>query len=100
MRSTRQLLPLCLHDDGDADATGGIPAGGGMQVGPGHPYFMDRLRHPELQPGMGGLRPPPPGLGGGGLQPPVPGLPPGARWDPIAPEGLQGWQPDDFTRPR
>jgi len=36
---------------------------GGMHVGPSHPFFSDRLRHPEMQPGM---------------------HPPGARWDPIS----------------
>ncbi|KAI8466340.1 MAG: hypothetical protein J3K34DRAFT_433908 [Monoraphidium minutum] len=53
---------------------------GGMHVGPGHPYFSDRMRHPDLGPG---------GFGGGAL-------PGGARWDPINPEGLEGWSPDDF----
>jgi hypothetical protein len=57
---------------------GGPPLGpgGGMHVGPHHPFFADRQRH----------------------QPPG-GLPPGARWDPIRPEGLEGWSPDDFVRP-
>jgi proteasome inhibitor subunit 1 (PI31) len=47
--------------------------GRGMHMGPGHPYFSRGLRNPEL--GRGG-----------------------ARWDPIAPQGLEGWSPDDFTR--
>ncbi|KAG2440745.1 hypothetical protein HXX76_003602 [Chlamydomonas incerta] len=61
-------------------------SGGGMLVGPDNPIFADRLRHPRMGgPGMG------PGMGpGSGV--------PGMRWDPIAPEGLQGWHPDDFTR--
>ncbi|KAG2442000.1 hypothetical protein HYH02_009792 [Chlamydomonas schloesseri] len=64
---------------------GGLAGGGGMLVGPDNPIFADRLRHPRMGgPGMGG-----PGMGPGG---------PGVRWDPIAPEGLQGWHPDDFTR--
>ncbi|KAF8063749.1 proteasome inhibitor [Scenedesmus sp. PABB004] len=64
----------------------GPVGGGGMHVGPGHPFFADRMRHPDLMPGGGG----------GGL----PGGPGGARWDPINPEGLEGWRPDDFQRPR
>ena len=59
-----------------------------MHVGPGHPFFSDRLRNPGLVGGPGGL-------GGGGLHGPGGG---GARWDPIAPEGLQGWNPEDFQR--
>uniref|UniRef100_A0A7R9Z1J1 PI31 proteasome regulator N-terminal domain-containing protein n=1 Tax=Chlamydomonas euryale TaxID=1486919 RepID=A0A7R9Z1J1_9CHLO len=66
---------------------GGVPAGpfgpaggGGMHVGPGDPLFAGRVRHPV-------------GFGPGG----VPAMP-GQRWDPIAPEGLQGWSPDDFVR--
>ena len=67
---------------------GGIgPTGGGMHVGPGHPFFSDRLRNPGLASGGGGRRG---GLGGV--------MPDGARWDPIAPEGLQGWSPEDFQR--
>jgi len=62
------------------------PGGGGLHVGPGHPFFAERVRHPELLPGGG-----PGGLHGpGGL--------PGVRWDPINPEGLQGWNPEDFQR--
>jgi len=57
---------------------GGSRGGGGMHVGPGHPFFADRMRH----------QPP------GGRA-----LPPGARWDPVAPEGLEGWSPDDFAPP-
>jgi hypothetical protein len=73
---------------------GGLPAGplggDGMHVGPGHPFFADRMRNPSL---IGGG-----GRGGGGLYGP-PGLPQGARWDPISPEGLPGWNPDDFQQP-
>ncbi|GIL83554.1 hypothetical protein Vretimale_10329 [Volvox reticuliferus] len=60
--------------------------GGGMHVGPENPIFAGRLRHPR-----GGAGFPPSIIGGGGA---VPGM----RWDPIAPEGLQGWAPDDYTR--
>jgi proteasome inhibitor subunit 1 (PI31) len=53
-----------------------------MHVGPGDPIFG---------PGrMGGGVGAPPGHGS---------LPPGARWDPIAPPGMQGFHPDDFQRP-
>ncbi|GLI64395.1 hypothetical protein VaNZ11_007661 [Volvox africanus] len=67
---------------------GGGPRGlgGGMHVGPENPIFADRLRHPRGGPGF------PPGVIGSG------GALPGMRWDPIAPEGLQGWAPDDYTR--
>ncbi|GLC52452.1 hypothetical protein PLESTB_000630700 [Pleodorina starrii] len=79
---------------------GGVPLGprgmgGGMHVGPQNPIFADRLRHPRGGPGYPpGLGPGGPGggLGGGG------GGVPGMRWDPINPEGLQGWSPDDYTR--
>jgi hypothetical protein len=43
----------------------GLGPGGGMHVGPGHPFFADRMRHPDLGPG---------GFGSGQ---------PGPRWDPI-----------------
>jgi hypothetical protein len=43
---------------------------GGMHVGPDHPYFADRMRHPDL--GPGGI------AGGRGAHPP------GSRWDPIS----------------
>ncbi|KAG2496799.1 hypothetical protein HYH03_005206 [Edaphochlamys debaryana] len=71
---------------------GGVPlgprgGGGGMHVGPENPMFSDRLRHPHRGPGLG------PGMGGPG------GGVPGMRWDPINPEGLQGFHPDDFTQP-
>jgi hypothetical protein len=46
----------------------GIGPLGGMHVGPGHPFFSDHMRHPDLGPG---------GFGG-------PGHPGGARWDPIS----------------
>ena len=62
------------------------PTGGGMHVGPGHPFFSDRLRNPDLASGGRG------GVVGGGMGPG------GVRWDPIAPEGLQGWHPEDFQR--
>ncbi|GFR51895.1 hypothetical protein Agub_g14375, partial [Astrephomene gubernaculifera] len=62
-------------------------AGGGMHVGPENPIFAGRLRHPPPGGPGGGL-----GSGGGGG-----GGVPGMRWDPISPEGLQGWGPDDFT---
>lgn len=52
--------------------------GGGMHVGPNDPLFL------------GG------GMGGGAMRGP---LPPGARYDPINPEGLPGWHPDDFVQP-
>ncbi|PNW80820.1 hypothetical protein CHLRE_07g331000v5 [Chlamydomonas reinhardtii] len=69
---------------------GGFAGGGGMLVGPDNPIFADRLRHPRMGgPGMG--------PGGGPGMGPGSGVP-GMRWDPIAPEGLQGWHPDDFTR--
>ena len=52
---------------------GGGPSLGGMHVGPGHPFFADRMRHPDLMPGPSG------GFGAGrGAHPP------GARWDPIS----------------
>lgn len=106
----------------------------------------DRLRHPPMRPGMGGM-PGGPGLGPGGVrwarrlrlhlhlhgwaptwapaaQRSIHNLPRprplrfavclaqhsmrlhvlahgcvhARRWDPIAPEGLQGWSPDDFAR--
>jgi len=41
---------------------------GGMHVGPDHPFFSDRMRHPDLGPG---------GFGRGRQ-------PGGARWDPIS----------------
>jgi hypothetical protein len=57
----------------------GIGPLGGMHVGPGHPFFSDRMRHPDLGPG---------GFGG-------PGHPGGARWDPISEwgpgAGGRGW---------
>lgn len=53
----------------------GIGPIGGMHVGPGHPFFSDRMRHPDLAPGAPGFR-------GGGH-------PGGARWDPIS-EWLRG----------
>ena len=59
------------------------PLGGGMHVGPSHPMFAGRVRHP------------PGGLPGG---PGFPSHPGGARWDPINPEGLPGFNPDDFQR--
>lgn len=46
---------------------GGLGPLGGMHVGPGHPYFSDRMRHPDLGPG---------GFGGA--------HPGGVRWDPIS----------------
>merc|ERR1712162_65388 len=52
-------------------------------MGPGHPVFAGR--------GGGGA--------GGGPPGPPAGLPPGARWDPVAPEGLPGFRPEDFQRP-
>mmetsp|Transcript_9894 Transcript_9894/g.25224 ORF Transcript_9894/g.25224 Transcript_9894/m.25224 type:complete len:237 (-) Transcript_9894:164-874(-) len=55
--------------------------GGGLRgshVGPDDPIFS----------GMGGRR--------DGRRPPGPGLPPGARWDPINPQGIPGFHPDDF----
>ena len=53
---------------------GPLHGGGGMQVGSHDPLFG---------PGrMGGGR----GLGGAPL-------PPGARWDPIAPPGMRGFNP-------
>ncbi|PSC76580.1 putative proteasome inhibitor [Micractinium conductrix] len=59
---------------------GPLHGGGGMQVGSHDPLFG---------PGrMGGGR----GLGGAPL-------PPGARWDPIAPPGMRGFNPDDFQQP-
>ncbi len=41
------------------------------------------MRHPGIRPGLGGA---------------PPGLPPGARWDPIRPQGLEGWRPEDYQR--
>ncbi|KXZ53956.1 hypothetical protein GPECTOR_6g875 [Gonium pectorale] len=85
------LMPGALPRPPGLGGLGGVPLGprgmgGGMHVGPTNPIFADRLRHPRGGPGMGG-----PGMGpGGGV--------PGMRWDPINPEGLQGWNPDDFTR--
>ncbi|KAG1669490.1 hypothetical protein FOA52_015657 [Chlamydomonas sp. UWO 241] len=62
----------------------GPGGGGGMHVGPGDPLFADRLRHPGgIGSGRGGS------MGGPGM---------GQRFDPIAPEGLQGWNPEDFQR--
>lgn len=61
---------------------GPLHGGGGMHVGPGDPIFG---------PGrLGGSVGGPPGRGS---------LPPGARWDPIAPPGMRGFQPDDFQQP-
>ena len=62
------------------------PRGGGMHVGPGDPMFDTRIG-PGGGPAWGGGRPGMPG-----------GLPGSMRWDPIAPEGLRGWNPDDYTR--
>ena len=62
---------------------GGAGTGGGMHVGPNDPLFAGR--HDPLRV---------PGGGGRG------GLPPGARYDPIAPEGLPGFNPDDFQPQR
>jgi hypothetical protein len=62
---------------GGGGGGGPLGPGGGMHVGPGHPFFADRMRHH-----------PPAGRGSS--------LPPGARWDPIRPEGLEGWSPDDY----
>ena len=76
--------PLRMPTQGGYGGSMG-PTGGGMHVGPGHPFFADRLRNPGLASGgLGGIR--------GGM------MPGGARWDPIAPEGLQGWHPEDFQR--
>ena len=50
--------------------------GGGMHVGPGDPIFGPG----RMGGGVGG----PPGHGS---------LPPGARWDPVAPPGLPGFNP-------
>ena len=68
---------------------GGGGAGGplrGSQVGPNDPIFQ-RQGMPSL-PGR-------PGLGV-----PTRGLPPGARWDPINPPGMRGFDPDDFVQPQ
>lgn len=63
---------------------GPLQGGGGMHVGPGDPLFG---------PGrMGGGRGAGPGPGRGGL-------PAGARWDPIAPPGMRGFNPDNFQHP-
>eukprot|EP00210_Caulerpa_lentillifera_P005572 g5329.t1 len=55
------------------DAFGGARGGGGSLVGLGDPRFRSSLRHPELQPGIGGM-----------------------RYDPIAPPGVRGYRPGDF----
>lgn len=61
----------------------GLPhQGGGMHVGPHHPMF-----------GPGKLEiNPDEGSSGSGT------LPPGARWDPIAPPGMEGFRPGDFQK--
>lgn len=51
---------------------------GGMHVGPNDPLYSSRLQ-------QGGRRLPR-------------GVLPGARFDPITPQGLPGWNPDDFQR--
>lgn len=81
---------LFLPDGGleGPGSMGPLGGGGGMHVGPGHPFFADRMRHPDLRPGGGLGFPAAPGRG------PAPGV----RWDPINPEGLQGWNPEDFQR--
>ncbi|KAF6253919.1 hypothetical protein COO60DRAFT_370024 [Scenedesmus sp. NREL 46B-D3] len=85
------IMPVLGGGPGGGVLPGGPPVtgpgGGGMHVGPGHPFFADRMRHPDRMPGRGGL---------GGM----PGGPGGMRWDPISPEGLEGWRPEDFQRPR
>lgn len=95
---SRDPYPNPIHDPllvggGDLDPLGlgrpgrfgggvpGMPVGGGMQVGPEHPFFRDHLRQPAIRPGMT-----------------PPGLPPGARWDPIRPPGMEGFNPEDFQR--
>lgn len=62
-------------------------------------------RHPLMSPGIGGSQVGPNDpifFRGGGVGGHVPhpgrGLPPGARYDPIAPEGLPGFHPDDLIR--
>ncbi|GBG00027.1 hypothetical protein Rsub_12757 [Raphidocelis subcapitata] len=81
------FMPPGLPGMGGMRGPGGLPGMapglGGMHVGPGDPLFADRLRHPDLGPG---------GFGAGSR-------PGGARWDPISPEGLEGWRPEDFQRP-
>lgn len=54
------------------DAFGGA-RGGGSLVGLNDPRFRPGLRHPELQPGIGGM-----------------------RYDPIGPAGMRGYRPGDF----
>mmetsp|Transcript_33645 Transcript_33645/g.85961 ORF Transcript_33645/g.85961 Transcript_33645/m.85961 type:complete len:318 (-) Transcript_33645:158-1111(-) len=51
--------------------------GGGMHMGPMDPGFSGGLRHPG-------------DLGGA--------VPPGARYDPIGPPGMRGYNPEDFQR--
>ena len=62
----------------------GTGTGGGMHVGPNDPLFAGRHHDPLRMPGGGGRG----------------GLPPGARYDPIAPQGLPGFNPDDFQPQR
>eukprot|EP00775_Hariotina_reticulata_P003712 gene3712-3975_t len=86
------IMPFLGEGPGGITGPGMLPAppgfgptGGGMHVGPNHPFFSDRMSHPDIMPGRAG------GMGGRGGAP-------GVRWDPISPEGLQGWHPDDFQR--
>lgn len=63
---------------------GGPMQGGGMLVGPDSELFANRRRHPELHGASPGFMPP--------------GIPPGTRWDPVSPQGLEGWRPEDYQR--
>ncbi|KAK9811865.1 hypothetical protein WJX72_011458 [[Myrmecia] bisecta] len=84
------VVPPGFRAPGQSPNMGPIPGipgfggGGGMHVGPNDPLFGG---HPGIRP--------PGGMGGG---PGRGGLPAGARWDPIAPQGLRGFNPDDFQR--
>eukprot|EP00798_Chlamydomonas_sp_ICE-L_P025032 gene25032-10678_t len=62
--------------------------GGGMMMGPGHPYFADRARHPPMGPlgpsreDFDGQGPRRGGRGGGNVHPGIMPLGPGRGTDP------------------
>lgn len=76
----QDLVPLGLRAPGSLVEPGGSHlgyGGGGMHVGLDDPVYNSRLRQ-----------------GGRGVS----GGVPGARFDPINPQGLPGWNPDDFQQ--